>query len=121
MTLPKLLVQPLVENALIHGIHLRDDGEIVVSAHRARDRVLLQVTDNGKGMAADAVAELMDRQVASMRRVGIANVRERIELCYHGQAQFSIMSVPGSFTCVELNLPAEKGRLQHGTASSPGG
>lgn len=121
MTLPKLLVQPLVENALIHGIHLRDDGEIVVSAHRSRDRVLLQVTDNGKGMAADAVAELMDRQVASMRRVGIANVRERIELCYHGQAQFSIMSVPGSFTCVELNLPAEEGRLQHGAASSPGG
>lgn len=121
MTLPKLLVQPLVENALIHGIHLRDDGDIVVSAHQAQDRVLLQVTDNGKGMAADAVAELMDRQVASLRRVGIANVRERIALCYHGQAQFSIMSVPGSFTCVELNLPASEGRPQNGAASSLGG
>lgn len=121
MTLPKLLVQPLVENALIHGIHLRDDGDIVVSAHQAQDRVLLQVTDNGKGMAADAVAELMDRQVASLRRVGIANVRERIALCYHGQAQFSIMSVPGSFTCVELNLPASEGRPQNGAANSLGG
>lgn len=121
MTLPKLLLQPLVENALIHGIHLREDGEIIVSARAQEGRVLLRVTDNGKGIAADAVAELMDAQPASMRRVGIANVRERIQLCYHGQADFSIISVPGSFTCVELNLPGGEGGEKHGAAGGLGG
>ena len=122
MRLPKLLVQPLVENALIHGIHQRKAGEIVVSAAEENGRVLLRVMDNGKGMEADQVADLMERPAVptTMRRIGINNVKQRIALCYGGKAQFGIVSIPGNFTCVEMELPYAEGGEDNGYPGSAG-
>lgn len=122
MRLPKLLIQPLVENALIHGIHQRKAGEIVVSAVAEKDRVVLRVTDNGKGMEAEQVADLMEKPAApaTMRRIGINNVRQRIALCYEGRARFGILSIPGNFTCVEMELPYTEGGEDYGHPGSAG-
>ncbi|MGN0746552.1 MAG: sensor histidine kinase [Aristaeellaceae bacterium] len=121
MRIPKLLLQPLVENALIHGIHMQEGGEIIVSARRSGKGVLLRVTDNGKGMDALQVAGIMKAPPAGLRRIGISNVRERIALCYQGQAHFDIVSIPGNFTSVEIELPPEKGDDAHGSTGSAGG
>ncbi len=108
MRIPKLLLQPLVENALIHGIAMNPEGEIAVSAHEEYGKVTVRVTDNGVGMDEDRVDTLMaDRRItpASLRKFGLDNVRERVALCYGGAGSFRIISVKGSFTCVELTLP----------------
>ena len=121
MLLPKLLLQPLVENALLHGIGAKQNGEITVSAHEQGDRVLLQVTDDGKGITPGDVERLMEAKPAAMRHVGISNVRERIATCYGDRGTFNVVSVPGSFTCVEIRLPLGEGGDGYGAASGARG
>ena len=121
MLLPKLLLQPLVENALLHGIGAKQNGEITVSAHEQGDRVLLQVTDDGKGITPGDVERLMEAKPAAMRHVGIGNVRERIATCYGDRGTFNVVSVPGSFTCVEIRLPLGEGGDGYGAASGARG
>ncbi|MBQ6565092.1 MAG: histidine kinase [Clostridia bacterium] len=113
MTLPKLLLQPLVENALLHGIRFRDDGVINVSATaEGTDRILIRVTDNGVGMTDEQIDALTGAQrpekPESFRSVGIQNVRSRIQLYYPEKGDFRIYSLPGQFTCAEIVLPREK-------------
>ena len=115
MRIPKLLLQPLVENALIHGIPVRADGEIVVSAHEESSTVTIHVTDNGKGMDEARVNTLMaDHPVipSTLRKFGLDNVRDRVTLCYGKAASFRIISVKDSFTCVELILPQTGGEVE---------
>ena len=109
MTLPKLLLQPLVENALIHGIRFSEDGIITVSAHHTADgKVSLQVRDNGAGMTQeqiDAVTSQTEGNAASFRSVGLRNVTERIRLYYQGEGSFNVESEPGKYTLAEIIIP----------------
>lgn len=95
--IPKLILQPLVENAVIHGIEpLQESGLIQIRAGLADGVLVLTVADNGVGFDAAAV------------RPGFAlnNVRERLELVYQGQATFAVHSTPGLGTQVTVRIPA---------------
>lgn len=112
---PKLLLQPVVENALIHGIApLEEEGVISIKVYREQDLIVFKVLDNGRGMSGEQLKKLngnLERKDKSgFRRIGIANVFERISLIYGEAYGGTIDSCEGIFTCVELHLPAGEGK-----------
>ncbi len=104
--LPKLILQPLVENAIIHGIEpLGSPGKLVVEARRIRRNgsaaLEISIVDNGLGFEAGTGLE--------GRHIGLANVKERLRISCP-QASLSIDSRPGRGTRVTLELPQEGGQ-----------
>lgn len=107
---PKLLLQPVVENALIHGIASMESGGVInIKIYRQQDMVIVKVMDNGKGMNERKLEELRDnmskKNRSGFRRIGISNVFQRIQLIYGEGYGGTIDSCEGMFTCVELLLP----------------
>ena len=103
LSLPPLILQPLVENAVKHGIApLRHGGEIVVvAAHEdAPPRLVLRVSDSGPGLSGDEISE---RRQAG---VGLNNVEQRLHAYYGEAASIRVVSAPGQGTRIELRLPA---------------
>ena len=108
----KLMLQPLVENAIYHGMEFMDgDGEIHVRVKKEQGELWLEVCDNGLGMTAEQVEDLLsEKPQASSRRgsgIGVKNVNERIRL-YFGEAYgLVIESEPDEGTVIRCHLPAE--------------
>jgi two-component system, LytTR family, sensor kinase len=93
---PSLLLQPLVENAIRHGIARREGaGELCIRAHRSNGRLLLEVSDDGPGYDPAPGGE----------GVGLANTRERLAQLYGSDHRFEIGSRPGGGTAVQLEIP----------------
>lgn len=108
--LPKLLLQPLVENALLHGISEKEsDGLIQIKVYRQEMNLTIKVIDNGKGMEQEEIDRLLQNiqrtDKSGFRRVGLANVFQRIKLIYGENYGGTIYSCKNQFTCVELRLP----------------
>ncbi len=107
--IPKLLLQPIVENALIHGIANRKGGCITIKAYILEDGIHCSVSDNGKGMPQADVDKLMDqahREAQHLSGVGISNVFRRIRMIYGEPYEGHISSYMNLGTVVELWLPA---------------
>lgn len=108
----KLLLQPLVENAIYHGMEFMDgDGEIHVRVYREEDDLWFWISDNGLGMTGEQVEGLLsEKPHVSSRRgsgIGVKNVNERIKL-YFGEAYgLAIESEPDEGTVIRIHLPAE--------------
>ena len=103
--LPPLLLQPLVENAIRHGLEpTLDGGSITVTARREGvNRLLIEVRDTGVGMDTDAPARASDRDSAS--GFGIAQVRERVASLPGGTGRVEVTSRVGEGTTIRLLLP----------------
>lgn len=111
--LPKLLVQPLVENSIQHGINMQSgSGMITVIARRQGDAVVIEVEDNGVGMSPEKVRQVMESPAVTDRpHLGIKNVYDRIRLHYGPSWGLTIDSKEGRGTRIVLRIPAEeKGR-----------
>ena len=108
----KLMLQPLVENAIYHGMEFMDgDGMIMVKAWRKEDELYLSVADNGLGMTEDKVEMILTGESTSGNGrgsgIGVKNVNERIKL-YFGEAYgITIDSEPDEGTTVIIHLPAK--------------
>jgi two-component system sensor histidine kinase YesM len=104
---PKLILQPLVENALYHGIkNKRGPGNITITGEIAGDDILLKVCDNGVGMTDEQVRTLQtgvyeDRHTG----LGLVNVHKRIKLYCGEKYGLSFESEPGKGTTVSVLLP----------------
>jgi two-component system sensor histidine kinase YesM len=115
-TILKLILQPLVENALYHGIkNKRQGGTIIVRAkQKNEDDVLLEVEDDGIGFTPEKLAQLqaeLDDDSGDIKLesgFGIGNVNKRIRLYYGKQYGISIQSEYSTGTCVSLVIPARK-------------
>lgn len=110
--LPKLLLQPLVENALLHGLEGCEDGEVSLSG-RTEDGVLyLSVCDNGVGMGPERLAACLSGpgEGKAGSSIGLANVQRRILLQYGAPYGLWVDSAPGRGTCISITLPAGSGR-----------
>ena len=111
----KLIVQPILENAIYHGMAYADgDGKITVHAFREGGDVVIDVTDNGPGMPAGTVARLLDPAYTAAPRpkgsgLGLRNVHQRIRLTFGGGYGLSIHSEPDAGTRVRVRLPALDG------------
>ena len=100
---PSILLQPLIENGIKHGLEPRiHGGTITLSSRMEGDRVHIEVADDGVGMGV--------RPENALRRtgagIGMKNVRERLEVLYSNQASFEVQSSPGRGTRVILKIPA---------------
>lgn len=108
--IPKLILQPIVENCLKHGIApLTRQGNILIKIWCKEEVVFIQVRDNGQGMSKEVQDELnaeIIKQIQGRRNIGIRNVRDRLKLIYREQCSFRIISQPDEFTVVQISIPA---------------
>ncbi len=101
---PKLIIQPVVENALEHGLDMKEEGEKVLRlffVQEAED-VLLAVEDNGLGMEQKEAETLVTYQAEGY---GLKNVNDRIRLLYGEEYAIRIFSRVGEGTRVEMRIP----------------
>ena len=109
----KLIVQPILENAIYHGMAYADgDGEITVRAFRDGGDVLIEVSDNGPGMPEEVVESLLNPNGpaaaagAKGSGIGFRNVHRRIRLTFGADYGLTIFSEPDDGTTVRIRLPA---------------
>ena len=113
---PKLILQPIVENAVYHGIKLQaDGGEIRIGARREDDMLVFTVEDSGVGMTPQQLENIFVRDDSNDRGIGVSNVNNRIKLLFGEQYGLRYASSPGRGTKVALCLPIIKGgEASHG-------
>ena len=109
----KLMLQPMVENAIYHGMEFMDgDGLIKIKAWREADELYLSVTDNGLGMTEEKVAMVLAGKSNSGNGrgsgIGVKNVNERIKLYFGEKYGLKIDSEPDVGTTIIIHLPAKR-------------
>lgn len=113
----KFTLQPIVENAIYHGIKPKlSPGRICLSAWRQEERLMLTIWDDGVGMHTEQLQQLRDKmQLASPpmgEKIGVYNVNRRLMLCYGPAYGLRYESEPNCFTCCTITIPAvEKGEM----------
>ncbi len=101
---PALVLQPLVENALRHGIAQRTtSGQVEIGARRDAESLVLWITDNGSGFAPGFIAPSLAR--SDIGGVGLLNTRERLARLYPGRSSLQLLANPGGGTRAEVRLP----------------
>ncbi|WP_068620311.1 sensor histidine kinase [Paenibacillus tuaregi] len=99
---PKFFLQPLVENAFVHGFKkMSREGELRISCWCSKEARIYQIKDNGEGMDTVKLASLLE----GGNHVGISNVNRRIQILYGEPYGLHITSVPGQGTTVTVTLP----------------
>jgi two-component system LytT family sensor kinase len=99
---PSILLQPLIENSIKHGLEPRiHGGTVTLRSSLHGDRMRIEVADDGVGMG--------NRPPSALRRdgagIGMKNVQERLEVLYGSQASFNVVSNPGRGTLVTIEIP----------------
>lgn len=102
-----LLLQPLVENAIDHGIDMKEDGRgfIKIIGRQTADTITLTVEDNGAGMDAETAGRII---TFKSKGYGVANVNQRIELFYGKPYGLKVESEPGRGTRCTVTIPKRK-------------
>lgn len=109
---PKLIIQPLLENAVYHGMEgMYEDGEIVIKIYAVDDLVRIDVIDNGEGMTEEQVAKMMQGNVVSSKRgsgIGVKNVNDRVRLYFGDTYGVTILSALDEGTTARITFPARR-------------
>ena len=109
LAVQKLILQPLIENALYHGIkNRRDNGRLLVKVGILENRLVLSVIDNGPGIRDERLMKLKESlENGNDKRVGygLFNVNERIRISYGAEYGVRLFSKPGFYTRVEIHHP----------------
>ena len=107
--LPKFLLQPILENSIIHGIGpKKGEGTIVVKGFRYEEKMIFTITDDGIGMTPEIIDKILQKQDISEEHfcgIGIRNVQERIRLYFKDEYGLRIDSSSKHYTIVEITLP----------------
>lgn len=110
--IPKITLQPIVENSIQHGILKKKDkkGTIIVEGRleKSKGSVLLSVKDDGVGIPDDRLANIMAGEILDSEgsHYGLRNINQRIELLYGKEYGLIFESIPGIGTTVDVHLPA---------------
>ena len=100
MLVPSMLLQPLVENCIKHGIGRKvEGGAIRIAASRTASRLHLLVEDDGVGIPEDKLATLLDRGI------GVTNVHERLKVLFGTDYRMWVESQPGQGTRIQIEMP----------------
>jgi two-component system, LytTR family, sensor kinase len=100
MTIPSMILQPMVENSIRHGIGPKvDGGTITLRTARQDGRLVLEVSDNGIGISPERQREVFESGI------GIRNVRERLKVLYGDDFSLRVESIPGQGTSIRFELP----------------
>lgn len=106
---PKLSIQPLLENAIYHGMDgMYEDGEIEIRIYEKNGDIKIDVSDNGPGMTQEKIDYIMHNKVVSSKRgsgIGVCNVNERIQLIYGKNYGITISSELDEGTVATITIP----------------
>lgn len=109
--IPRLILQPLVENAILHGIDMKGgNGRLIIRGRVEGTRLTLSVIDNGRGMTKEQIETLLSskaKKTSGLSAIGIPNVRERLELYYEAEGGIIYESGEGGTTAT-IFLPADR-------------
>jgi two-component system sensor histidine kinase YesM len=109
-TIPKNILQPLVENALSHGIEpKRSHGTIIVRAYQTTNHLVFQVIDDGVGIPRERVQAMLSGQIRRSSGSGYAfkNILDRLRGYYGDEVKVAVVSRPGVGTSIIITLPKE--------------
>lgn len=109
ISMPALILQPIVENSVIHGIKPSDKKfEIKISAHKIGNDLIIKIRDNGTGIEKNKVDKLnqlfMTEKNSTEKSIGLINVNKRLKLLYGDNYHLKISSEVNEFTEVELKI-----------------
>lgn len=107
--IPKITLQPFLENAIVHGINEKEDarGSVILNGWMEDGRITLSVTDDGNGMnVSDNVSD--KKKSYSGSHYGMENIAQRLELYYGEKIPIQIESSLGIGTCIIINIPARE-------------
>jgi len=108
---PKLILQPLIENAIDHGIHHSGRAGILrVNAVRAGSRVYITVSDNGRGMTPDELYQfkrLLCNDSVGYKNIGVRNVARRLQLHFNDRCEFVVDNTLGGGLSITIVLPLD--------------
>lgn len=103
---PILTLQPLVENAVVHGLAPKEEGgEVGVLVRKVRDEIQVLVFDNGIGMDAETVRRIFEEGYGTGMGLGITNVNDRLVSLYGHRYRLRVKSSPGRGTAVRVRIP----------------
>lgn len=108
--LPKLILQPFIENAFFHAFNEKKEGFVQILVSKKGDNLLCEVADNGDGMEmkGDHTKEDFKEKRHLFSGIGIRNVHERIQLLYGEEYGVEITSQKGEGTKIKVDLPIQK-------------
>ncbi|MDD3404137.1 MAG: sensor histidine kinase [Hespellia sp.] len=115
--IPKMSLQPVIENAIIHGIEdLAEDATIYVKAIIEDGRMSIEITDSGKGMTPEQV-EMLEKKIigktevsgGSGNGIGLKNVQDRIRMAYGSEYGIRVNSKPDCYTKIIITIPQSIG------------
>ncbi len=106
--IPKIILQPIVENSIVHGIGtMGEGGHIQIEAFQKEHELYLSVSDNGCGMKAEVVAEILRQKRDAHSGIGLKNVNQRIQLLFGASYGVQVESELDEGTTVKVCLPME--------------
>lgn len=111
--MPKLILQPLVENAIVHGIEPKiGNGIIKITARCEGKDMLIEVWDDGVGFTEEQLKNSMENEGVSAKKssyehtkVGLMAVHKRVRILYGEDYGITIKSAPDDGTCITIKLP----------------
>lgn len=113
LKVPRLILQPIVENAIFHGFEDKSgDGQINLQINRYPDKIIIIIHDNGTGMTLEQIKSLWDdddNNKMKFNKIGLKNIRDRIRIIYGRDSDIIIKSKPKKGTEVALILTKKNG------------
>ncbi|WP_299093227.1 sensor histidine kinase [uncultured Metabacillus sp.] len=112
LQLPKLVIQPFIENAFFHGFTKKQEGMIHIAIQREGERLICEVVDNGDGMQMEGrnLLPASKRKKKLFSGIGVRNVNERIKLLYGEDYGVHISSEIGVGTHIKIILPVQESK-----------
>ena len=110
LMIPKLLLQPVVENSLVHGMKDKHCVSVTITARKKDSTLVLSVEDNGSGISLEKLKELreaLDQEDIYREHIGLYNSHRVVRLLYGPSYGLTIESSPGNGTRVSVTLPAD--------------
>jgi sensor histidine kinase YesM len=108
--LPRLTLQPLIENSIIHGLEPKEDGgKLRIKIFQRDQTVFIKIIDNGIGIPKDKLKDLMESggniNTGHTTGIGITNVVSRLHNFFNGEEHFKIIAKPRFGTVISIDFP----------------
>ncbi len=105
----KITLQPIIENALYHGVSGNiDEGRIVIKAYKDNDSIVFSISDNGVGMTEEQVSSILHKELTDSKGIGVKNVNDRIQIYFGEEYGIVVESKLDVGTMITIRIPATK-------------
>lgn len=113
-TIPKMTLQPLVENAIYHGLKYKQDwGNIWIRCRKEKELIVLEIQDNGIGMKPDRLEEVRQLTEKSKKHFGVYSVGHRLKLYYGDSYGIAFDSIYDKGTLVTIHIPCKESKKRY--------